>query len=480
MPHAILILAAGLGKRMRSPLPKVLHEVSGEPMLSHILHCVKSATLSSSEKPDSPIGIIVGHGRELVEEKVRAHPELGKLNLSFLVQSEQKGTGHAVRSAMDTDWGRARAEENARILVLPGDLPLLPETLVSAMLAPLAKGSALRLLTCELPDPFGYGRVVRKGKFPARIVEEKDASPAQRKIREVAASIYTFDARFLAAALPKLSTKNAQGEYYLTDVVGLGAKAKKKMEILEWANPEDVRGVNDLWELAQAENLLNARIIRAWAREGVRFIAPETSLVERGVRIGAGVRIHRGVVLRGTTTIGDGSEIGSNAVLRNMTVGAKVSIRAGTYAEESEIQDEANVGPYAHLRPGSVVGRKAKIGNFVELKKARVGEGTSVAHLSYLGDAEVGDRVNIGCGFITCNFDGRVVDGSRKHKTVIEDDVFMGSDCQAIAPIRIGRGAYVASGSTLAEDVEADSLAIARARQVNKPGYARKLREKKD
>lgn len=477
-PTAILILAAGLGKRMKSPLPKVLHDVCGESMLIALLRSVARAV------PAADIGIVVGHGREKVETVVRSAigsiPALGELKIEFITQAEQRGTGHAVREAMAAEWGSSRLSRKFSVTVLPGDSPLIPATLVAAMMAPLEKGAALRLLTCALPDPKGYGRIIRAGGRATgallRIVEERDATPKEKAIREVAASIYTFDPVFLAASLPKLKDANAQGEFYLTDLVAIAAKAKKKVVTLGWENSEDVRGVNDLWELAQAERALQLRIVEAHARNGVRFLDPGSVALEAGVTIGEGVRIHRGVVLRGTTSVGDGVDIGSNTVLRSCRIGEKVELKAGCYAENSTIEAGAKVGPYAHLRPESHVGRGAKIGNFVELKKAVIGENTSIAHLSYVGDAVIGARVNIGCGFITCNFDGRTKNGVRKHVTVIEDDCFIGSDVQMVAPIKIGKGAYVASGSTLTKNVEPDALAIARARQENRAGYAKRLR----
>ena len=475
---ALLILAAGLGKRMKSPLPKVLHEVCGEPMLVALLRSVAAA------KADAEVGIIVGHGREKVETAVRSAIDsnlaLTNLKVSFLIQSEQKGTGHAVREAMASAWGKKRALENATIVVLPGDSPLIPSSLVAAMFAPLEKGAALRLLTCALPDPHGYGRIVRSGGKPSgsvlRIVEEKDASQKERAISEVAASIYTFASAFLASSLPKLTTKNAQGEYYLTDLVAMAAKTKKKIVTLRWANVDDVRGVNDLWELSIAERALQLRIVEAHARNGVRFLDPWSVAIEAGVTIGEGVKIHRGVVLRGKTTIGNGVDLGSNTVLRSCRISENVVFKAGCYAEDSVVEAGAKLGPYAHLRPESRVGREAKIGNYVELKKAVIGEKTSVAHLSYVGDAFIGANVNIGCGFITCNYDGRTKNGVRKHVTVIEDDCFIGSDVQMVAPVTIGKGAYVASGSTITKNVEPEALAIARARQENRPGYAKRLR----
>ena len=473
-PSASIILAAGMGKRMKSELPKVLHEVCGEPMLIHVLRCVTAAT------PEASIGIVVGHGKEKIIELVTNHPEFKERAknrlIEFLVQPEQKGTGHAVRCAIETPWGEKLIQKQATVLVLPGDLPLIPLSLVLEMSAPVTKAQGLRALTCELSDPTGYGRVIRaRGKLQ-KIVEEKDSNATQKKINEVVASIYAFHAEFLKKELPKLKTKNIQGEYYLTDLVESASRAKKKIQTLIWKKEEDLRGVNDLWELSLAERIFQLRLVERHARNGVRFTDPYSVAIEAQVEIQAGVKIHRGVVLRGKTRIGQGADIGSNCVLRNTIVGEGVQMKAGCYCEDSEISDEVKIGPYANLRPESFIGRASKIGNFVELKKTRIGEETSVAHLSYLGDAEVGSRVNIGCGFITCNFDGRVVNGSRKHKTTIGDDCFIGSDVQMVAPIEIHEGAYIASGSTITKDVEANALGIARARQENKQGYASRLR----
>lgn len=428
--------------------------------------------------PEAPVALVVGVGREQVESTIRAEARFARLQLSFIHQAEQKGTGHAARCAMDSEWGSQVVAKKLPVLILPGDLPLIPETLVAQMIEPLSSTTVLRLLSCELPDPKGYGRVVRRGKKGPvlRIVEEKDANVREKAIQEVAASIYLFQASFLRVSLGRLSNKNAQGEYYLTDLVAMASRGRKKMEGLIWSQPEDLRGVNDPWELAQADRTLNLRIVEKWARQGVRFTDPWSTRVDASVVLSAEVEVHRGAILTGSTQVAQGTVVGPYVQLRNMKVGEAVVIKQGTVAEDSVIAHGAMVGPYAHLRPESWVGKGAKIGNFVELKKTRIGERTSIAHLSYLGDAEVGERVNIGCGFVTCNFDGRVIDGSRKHKTVIEDDAFIGSDCQTVAPVTIGRGAYVASGSTITEEVPAEALAIARSRQTVKPGRARRLR----
>jgi len=458
---------------MLSPLPKVLHEMGGKPLLFHVLKQVHLVA------PHASVGVVVGHGREQVETFVRSEPGLKGMNIEFILQSEQRGTGHAARCALDSAWGEARVREKAPVLVLPGDLPLISSDLIRQMLAPLNKRQALRLLTCELPEPTGYGRVVRRAKSGPvlRIVEEKDASPKEKDIREVAASIYLFQSGFLQVSLRRLSNLNAQGEYYLTDLVSHAVKAKKEVDVLRWKVAEDLRGVNDPWELAQASQIMNERINRAWSRKGVKFIDPWTTRVDVTVQLEEGVTLYPGTILMGTTRLGKGVTIGSQVVLKNVWVGDHATVKTGTVAEQARIGEQAQVGPYAHLRPDADVGAKAKIGNFVEIKNSKIGESTSVAHLSYVGDAEVGRNVNIGCGFVTCNFDGRIIDGKKKHKTIIEDEVFLGSDCQAVAPLRIGKGAFIASGSTLTENVGPGDLAIARSRQVNKPGYAKKFRK---
>jgi bifunctional UDP-N-acetylglucosamine pyrophosphorylase/glucosamine-1-phosphate N-acetyltransferase len=471
-PAGVIVLAAGKGTRMYSALPKVLSKVAGEPMIVHILRRIREAS------PQTPVQVVVGFGRELVEAELRTRDEFKSLDLSFAFQAEQLGTGDAARAAMETPWGERMVKEKREILVLPGDQPTLVADLVHQMIESLTRGSALRLLTVTVPNAQGYGRIVRRGKSGPvlKIVEDKDALPREKAIREVNTSIYLFDAAFLRAGLKRLTPKNAQKEFYLTDLVRQAAQGKKRIEVLPWENWEDLRGVNTPWELAEAGRILNDRVLQKWALKGVRFLHPASTLVEDTVTFEPDVEVGAGTVLGGRTTVAMGAIIGPHCVVRDSVIGPRVDLRAGCVVERSEIDRDAKLGPYAHLRPESVVGPGAKIGNFVELKKARIGADTSVAHLSYLGDAEVGARVNIGCGFVTCNFDGRTINGSRKHKTVIEDDVFMGSDCQVVAPIKIGRGAYVASGSTITKSVDPDALAFARTRQTEKPGYAKRLR----
>jgi bifunctional UDP-N-acetylglucosamine pyrophosphorylase/glucosamine-1-phosphate N-acetyltransferase len=463
----VIVLAAGQGKRMKSSLPKVLHPVAGEPLLHLILLRIHEAC------PSSPVAIVVGHGREQVENSVRADSRFASMDVSFVVQSEQLGTGHAVRCAVESDWGKKHAVGQRSMLVLPGDLPLIRAGMVAELAQPLGRSAALRMLTCTLSDPAGYGRVIRRGTKGGvlRIVEERDANLREKAVREVATSIYSFQSGFLRAGLAKLKPSNAQKEYYLTDLIEMASRAKKGIDVLHWNEPEDLRGINDPCEWADAGRILNQRLVRAAAKAGVYFRAPESVWIDSQVEFEESAHVDPGVLLKGATRIGKGVRIGAHCVIENSVIGAFAVIKPGSMISDSRVGEGAQIGPSAHLRPGSEVGPEAKIGNFVELKKSKVGRKTSIAHLSYVGDAEVGASVNIGCGFVTCNYDGK-----SKHKTIIEDGAFVGSDCQAVAPLTIGRGAYIASGTTLTQDVEPDALAIARTRQVNKSGYAKKIR----
>lgn len=472
----VVILAAGHGKRMHSSVPKALNLIAGRPMLIQLLETLSQAI------PHASVAIVVGVGRQEVEKTIRAHSVFSRMDISFVHQKNQLGTGDAAREAMESPWGEKIAQLRVPTLVLPGDFPLLTKELLSEVSVALGRGTALRVLTCDLPDPTSYGRIVRRGKKGGvlRIVEHRDASVRELKITEVATSIYLFNTAFLRAGLKKLNTRNSQAEYYLTDLVSQASCQKKKIDVLNWPAVEELRGVNTLWELSEAEETLRLRMMRDWALTGVRFTQAASTCIDADVEIEPQVTIGPGVVLKGKTKIGRGSVLEANVHLQDTIVGEDVHVKAGSYAQEAVIGDRVQLGPYAHLRPHSEVGEGCKVGNFVELKKSRIGKNTNISHLSYLGDAEVGSNVNIGCGFITCNFDGRVIDGNRKHPTIIEDGVFMGSDCQTVAPVRIGKESYIASGSTIVRDVPTDALAIARSKQVNKEGYAKRFRPSKD
>ncbi len=466
---AVLILAAGNGKRMGSHLPKVLQPIAGKPLLFHVLSQVLRVL------PTTSIGIVVGYQSEVVQDYVRREPLFQNKTIDFILQSQQQGTGHAVRCAMESPWGQARLRNQDHILVLPGDLPLMTPELLKEMMIPLKKSEALRLLTGFMPNPFGYGRIIRekKGGLILKIMEEADASETEKKIQEVAVSIYLFQSDFLNKFIKKLSHKNKQQEYYLTEILMFAIQSKQKIATHLWAESEDLRGVNNPLELLQANQLMNDRLIRYWSNQGVFFSDMHSIYIDITVQLKKGVQINSGVILKGMTIIEEKSIIGPHVVLENVQIGQSVHIKTGTVGIDSKINHHAQVGPYAHLRPGSVVGEKTKIGNFVELKNATIGPETHISHLSYVGDAQIGKKVNIGCGFITCNFDGQ-----KKHRTIIEDDVFLGSDCQVIAPVKIERGAYIASGSTITEDIPKGAFAIARARQVIKLNYAQKFKSK--
>jgi bifunctional UDP-N-acetylglucosamine pyrophosphorylase/glucosamine-1-phosphate N-acetyltransferase len=455
----VLILAAGRGKRMLSDLPKPLQEVAGKCLLFYVITEVFEAF------PQVSLGIVVGYQASQVEHYVRQHFQDKLDQIVFILQPEPSGTADAVRWGLRSDWGRKLVQDQLPLLVLPGDFPLMQAPLFEAMAAALSPGQVLRLLVTQLVQPQGYGRVIREAGRVQRIVEEKDATSEEKKIKEVACCVYLFDSKFLAKALDALSTNNAQGEWYLTDVI---AQASGKLEVLGWPS-EDLQGVNDLWELAQAERAMYLRCARFWLSRGVRILDPWNVRIGIEVELEPSVVLHPGVILGGKTKIGKNTVIGPYVVLHEVQVGEGCQLKVGTVAEQTVVGDHTQVGPYAHLRPETYLGSYVKVGDFVELKKTSLGERTSVAHLSYLGDAQVGRGVTVGCGFVTCNYDGQ-----KKYETVIEDGAFIGSACQAVAPIRIGAQACVAAGSTLTEDVPSLSLAIARSRQTNKSDYVKK------
>lgn len=441
MSFNAIILAAGQGKRMHSDLPKVVHSVMGRPMVLHVYHQLKKAD------PKASICVVIGHGREEVKKCFTG------LDVSFAVQEQQLGTGHAVQQALNSPWGKKIGKDP--VLVLSGDTPLITSEAINAIAGEKLGKTVVRMLTTQLDNPTGYGRVIRKGKSVKAVVEQKDATPAQQKIREVNTGVYLFDSGFLNANINLIKNKNAQKEFYLPDLFEIAVKKKKPVEGVIYSESRDLSGVNNPWELSLANQIMASRINKGHAMNGVFFTDPGEVWIDIDVEIAPGTKIEPNVILRGKTVIG-----------------SRVHLKAGSIITDSRVDSDASVGPYAHIRPDSHVGQGAKIGNFVELKKAHIGEKTSISHLSYVGDAEVGSRVNIGCGFVTCNYDGK-----NKHKTIIEDEVFMGSDCQVVAPLKVGHGAYIASGSTLTQDVPAGSLAIARSRQENKLDYAKKFKK---
>ncbi|HSP13923.1 MAG TPA: bifunctional UDP-N-acetylglucosamine diphosphorylase/glucosamine-1-phosphate N-acetyltransferase GlmU [Thermoanaerobaculia bacterium] len=451
----IIILAAGLGTRMKSSTIKILHRAAGRPVIDYVLDL--AAQLS-----DQPPVMVIGHQREEVKKAVGERAR-------FVIQEQQLGTGHAVLQAAGSVKGK-------RILILSGDVPLTRrDTLQGLIDEHVRSGNALTLLTMKLGDPAMYGRIVRDaGGSVLKIVEAKDASPDEKRIDEVNAGIYVFESEHLFDNLRKLSTSNAQGEYYLTDLLAVLRKAGQRVGAVIVDDPVEALGVNSRADLAVVEAEIQRRVVEKLMREGVTFRNPATVVIDSTVSIANDTVIYPFVTLEGTTTIGSGCVIGPGVHLLDVTVGRNVHIKTGSVAEGAQIEDEATVGPYAHLRPGTKLGKHVKVGNFVETKKAVFGEGAKASHLSYIGDADVGKDVNIGAGTITCNYDG-----VSKHKTVLEDEVFIGSDTQLVAPVRVGRGAYVGAGSTITKDVPADSLALSRVPQRVVEGWAAKKREER-
>ena len=457
---AIAILAAGKGTRLKSQRPKVLHEIAGKPLLAHVV-----AAASKVVSPQS-IFAIIGHEAERVREA------LASSGIHFILQREQRGTGHAMMEA------REALKNFDTVLVLSGDVPLIrPKTIARVRDFHVKHRPAMTMLTAEPADPAGYGRVFRKqvkgrqSDEVERIVEQKSLRGKEAEQREVNSGIYAFTTKPLYAHIRKLKTDNAHREYYLTDMVELLGKAREKVLALRATDSDEVLGVNTRIELAELDAKLRDQKSRELMLAGTTIFRPETCDIDADVEVGSDTVIEPFVQLIGMTKIGADCRIRSYSIITNCTIGNGVLIRPGCILEDSIVRNGAQLGPYSHLRPGSDIGEGAHIGNFVETKKARVGKGTKANHLSYLGDAEIGEGVNVGAGTITCNYDG-----VNKHETTIEDGAFIGSDATLVAPVRIGKGAYVGAGSCITEDVPADTLAVGRGRQVNKEGWVAKRR----
>jgi bifunctional UDP-N-acetylglucosamine pyrophosphorylase / glucosamine-1-phosphate N-acetyltransferase len=457
---AIAIMAAGKGTRLKSQLPKVLHEVGGKPLLAHVIRAATAVV------PASDVYAIIGHEAD----RVRAATE--KSGIRFVLQPEQRGTGHALMVAQP-----ALAAYD-HVIVLSGDAPMItPETITRLRDFHLQARAAMTLLSADLENPTGYGRVLRKSPASPEVkavVEEKAASPAQKKIREINSGFYVFAIPDLYQNIPQLSTANAHGEYYLTDMAEILRKAKRRVVVTKTANPSEVLGGNTRAELAEIDEKMRLAKCRQLMSEGVTVFYPATCVIDADVQIAPDTVIEPYVQLLGNTKIGTACRVRSYSVIRDSEIANGVTIRPGSLIEESRIAAGAVIGPYSHLRPGSEIGESAHVGNFVETKKIKLGKGSKANHLTYLGDADIGAGVNIGAGTITCNYDG-----VHKHKTVIEDSVFIGSDSTLVAPVRVGKGAYVGAASCITENVPEDALAVGRSRQIIKEGWAREKRAKK-
>jgi bifunctional UDP-N-acetylglucosamine pyrophosphorylase/glucosamine-1-phosphate N-acetyltransferase len=454
---AAVILAAGQGTRMRSERAKVLHELGGEPMVAYPLRLALGLEAS-------PAVVVVGHRGEQVEAAMtRAFPG----RVAFALQAEQKGTGHAVMMALPALEGF-----EGRVLILYGDVPLLTrETLMRLTAALDETGAPLSLVTTVLAAPKGYGRILRDASGGVqRIVEEKDATDSERQVTEVNAGIYCVESALLRSALARLKNDNAQGEYYLTDLVQL-ARADGHRVSAVIADAEEVRGANNRAELAELGAILRRRINRRHLLAGVTLVDPEHTYIGDRVEIGQDTVIEPGVHLRGATVIGRGCHLDAGCVVTDARLADGVTVKPYTVIEEADVAREAILGPFSRLRPGAEIGPEAHVGNFVELKKARLGKGSKANHLAYLGDAVIGEGANVGAGTITCNYDG-----FGKYLTELGDGVFIGSNSTLVAPVRVESGAYVAAGSTITEAVGKEDLAFGRAKQVNKPGRAGPLR----
>ena len=451
---SIVILAAGLGKRMRSDLPKVLHPLAGKPLLAHVL-----ATARSLE-PER-LCVVYGHGGEAVPKA------LGAPEVKWVKQEPQLGTGHAVLQALP------HLDREGLTLILYGDVPLTsPETL-RALLS-LAGPRSLGLLTVELDDPRGYGRIVRSKSGAVRsIVEEKDATAAQRRIREVNTGIMALPSRHLHEWLHRLENRNAQGEYYLTDIAAMAVKAKLKVQTAQPAHAWETLGVNSKAQLAELERVVQQERARALLEAGVTLADPARLDLRGELTAGRDVAIDVGCVFEGQVRLGDGVRVGAYCVIRNASFGAGTEVLPFSHIEDCEAGRNCRIGPYARIRPGTRLAQDVHVGNFVEVKNSQIGERSKANHLSYVGDATVGREVNIGAGTITCNYDG-----ANKHRTVIEDDAFIGSDTALVAPVTVGRGATIGAGSTISKDAPAGQLTVSRARQVSLPAWKRPVKKK--
>jgi bifunctional UDP-N-acetylglucosamine pyrophosphorylase / glucosamine-1-phosphate N-acetyltransferase len=458
MDYSVIVLAAGKGKRMKSGLPKVLHPILGRPMLGYVLHAV-------NEISPKRILVVIGRGAEKVKEAFPLD------QIEYVLQREQLGTGHAAICAHE-----ALKDFSGIVVILNGDFPLIrPETLKDFIETHRRSKATISLLTTVLDNPHGYGRVIRGRRGDViRVVEEKDAKAKEKKIKEINSGAYCVESSFLWKALQEISRNKEQGEYYLPDIVGIATESGKKVVGYLVSKSEEVLGVNNRAELASVERILRTRTNEYLMLSGVTIVAPEVTYISPQVFIGADTVIYPNTFIYGNTTIGSGCHIEPSVWIEDSELGDEVTIKFSSYITKAVIEDKVTIGPFAHIRADAQILAGAKIGNFVEIKKSKIGRGSKVPHLSYVGDGILGERVNIGAGTITCNYDG-----FHKYETVIEDDVFIGSDTMLVAPVKVGKGATTGAGSTITRDVPPGTLAIGRAKQVIIEGWKRRPREKK-
>lgn len=451
MSLASIILAAGEGTRMKSKLPKVLHRVAGKTMVEHVMDA--AAKIGSDRTV-----LVVGNGKAAVEAALEGR------DVHYAHQSERLGTGHAVAIALE-----ALGQEE-HVLILCGDTPLLTaETLKALVDQHVTSGAHCTVLTAELPEPFGYGRIVRSPEGQVLgIVEEKDAAPEEKAIREINSGVYAVRRDTLLSEVPRIGNDNAQKEYYLTDLIQLVRQSGGRVSAYKTADPVEISGVNSRVQLSECEKLLQNRIRRALMLSGVTLIDPDTVYADADVIVGRDTVIYPGCILEKGTAIGEDCVIGPNARLSNCRVGNGVTVKDSTLMD-SAVGNDSTVGPYAYLRPGTSLGERVKVGDFVEIKNSRIGDDAKISHLTYVGDGDVGENVNLGCGVVFVNYDGK-----KKHRTVVEKDAFIGCNVNLVSPVTVGEGAYVAAGSTITKDVPEGALAIARDKQKNIEGWVKR------
>lgn len=453
MKLSVVILAAGKGTRMYSDLPKVLHPIAGKPMVKHVIDTVKQLEAEQ-------IHLVYGHGGELLQQQLSSEP------VNWVLQSQQLGTGHAMQQAAPF------FSDDENILMLYGDAPLITQETLTRLIAAKPE-NGIALLTVELENPTGYGRIIRENGAVVAIVEQKDANDEQRKIREINTGVMVSSGASFKKWLAQLDNNNAQGEYYITDVIAMATKEGFQVQAVQADDFMEVEGANNRQQLAALERYFQKRQADKLLLQGVTIIDPNRFDLRGSVTHGKDVEIDVNVILEGEITLGSYVKIGAGSILKNCTIGDGVEIKPYSVIEDATIGEQAKIGPFSRLRPGTALAAKTHIGNFVEVKNAQIGEGSKVNHLSYVGDAEIGKKCNIGAGTITCNYDG-----ANKFKTIIGDDVFVGSDTQLVAPVIIANGSTIGAGTTVTKDIEPNELVISRVPQKHIKGWQRPIKKK--